>query len=248
MSWICQKELPPDMLNLRALPGVQPLDMADWLVVDDVYAAQMCERLRLLNTIPDKVMAKTSDSSSALEEACAMVIEQVQKLGGFEKSGEVMTCPDGRDVALTGDPLHVMGQLIQEDICIMQRPEDAEEHFLSAAVLCFPAHWTLSEKIGRSMGRIHKPVDIYTDDIQRRVQRLFDGVQVGRPLWRFNRAHAGPELYQPRSELEFKNYVPDGQPEYVRAERQSLIRLPESKAVIFSIHTYVVAPCENEKA
>lgn len=248
MTWICQNELPEDMRIERALPGIQPLDMANWLHVDEVYAEQMAERVRLLDAFPDEVMATTIGSDAAVEEACEMLVSQLHRMEGFKRIGDVMFCPDGREVLLKGDPLRVMAQLVQEDMCIMQRPKGRDEHVLSAAVLCFPAHWTLSEKIGHPMGRIHAPVQNYTEEIKRRVQRLFDGVKEGRPVWRFNRAHAGPQLYQPRSEQDYEHYVDDGSPKYLRAERQSMIRLPKSDAVLFSIHTYVIAPEHTKKA
>ncbi|WP_428983608.1 heme-dependent oxidative N-demethylase subunit alpha family protein [Psychrosphaera aquimarina] len=70
---------------------------------------------------------------------------------------------------------------------------------------------------------MHDTVAEYDDTIARRVQRLFDGVQVGRPLWRYNRLwYDNPELFQPRSASEPRRIAP-GQAEaaYQRAERQS---------------------------
>ena len=241
MSLICQGKLPDDMAELRALPGVQPLEMRNWLRMDDAYGAQMALRVQLLRDIPEKVMAQTTGSEQAISEALELVLRYVVQIQGFERRGALMMCPDGRAVSLNDAPLRVLGQLIQEDICLMQKPDGEGEHRLSAAVLCFPAHWTLSEKIGRTLGRIHVPVDVFTEDIARRVQRLFDGVKEGRALWRFNRAYAGPQLYQPRDEAEYKHESAENAQEYLRAERQSLVRLPKSGAVLFSIHTYVVA-------
>ena len=86
---------------------------------------------------------------------------------------------------------------------------------------------------------IHIPVPQYDEGIARRVQRLFDGVQVGRPLWRANSLwHGFPDLHQPKSEsLPRRSYGPDAP--YFRSERQVIMRLPETRAVVFSIHTFV---------
>ena len=240
MSEICQKDLPEEMHVMRALPGIQPLEMSDWLRVDDAYGAQMCERIRLMGAQRDDVRAAIDSSEPAIDEAFEAIVAQVQTLEGFTRVGDHMLCPDGRSVDLNGEPLIVIGHLIQEDICILERPDGLDEHILSAAILCFPAHWTLSEKIGKPMGRIHQPVDEYDENIRRRVQRLFDGVQVGRPLWRFNRAYSGATLYQPRLEKDYSEYDPSAVNDFLRSERQVLVRLPNSKAVIFSIHTYVI--------
>ena len=74
----------------------------------------------------------------------------------------------------------------------------------------------------------------------RRVQRLFDAIRPGRPLWRAN-AHFydDPALFSPRSERDPRTPVRHPAP-YVRSERQCLLRLPDSGAVLFSIHTYLV--------
>ena len=82
----------------------------------------------------------------------------------------------------------------------------------------------------------------YTDDIARRVQRLFDGVRPGMPIWRFNALwYEDPSLYQPRAESEPRPLTEAGKTPYLRSERQVLWRLPDSEAVLFTIHTFVLA-------
>ena len=113
-------------------------------------------------------------------------------------------------------------------------------HVLTGAILCFPASWTLAEKLGRGLPGIHGPVAGYAGDLAVRVQRLFDAIRPEAPLWRANAlTYADPALHQPRREGQTKPRTrgPDG---YVRSERQCLLRLPVSRAVVFSIHTYVV--------
>jgi len=78
------------------------------------------------------------------------------------------------------DPMGCMGQIAQNDFAIME--QRGSEHVLTAAVLCFPASWLLAEKFMRGLVGIHDPVDPYDDQIAKRVQRLFDGIQVDRPL------------------------------------------------------------------
>ena len=119
--------------------------------------------------------------------------------------------------------------------------KQGDEHVLTAAVLCFPASWTLAEKAGQPLSRIHRPVGAYDVGVAQRVQRLFDGVQSGKPIWRNNYLHYNdPELYQPLSETDPARKEPwPAHAPYTRAERQCIVRLPETGAVLFSIHTYV---------
>ena len=243
MAPILHSRLPQDMAAPRALPGTAPLDMAGWPVVDEAYAAQMAERARLIAARREDVHALLPAARPAAEELLALVVAQLAARPelGFAGDGSGLRCPDGRQVVPDpGAPLITLGHLLQEDLCILQKRGDS--HVLTGAILCFPASWTLAEKIGRPLRRIHDPVASYDDNIARRVQRMFDGLRAGRPLWRSNLLRfADPALYQPRPEAHPRPPPDRGQAGYLRAERQSLLRLPETGAVVFSIHTYVVA-------
>ena len=238
VGMILQSSLPYDVSVPRALPGIQPLAMADWLMVDDAFAGQMARREALLAERPGAVLAEAPGSVAAAE----LLDVVLTHLGsGYVRDGDRVTRPDGGLVELDrARPLWTLGHLVQEDLCLMERPEGAAEHVMTAAVLCFPASWMLAEKIGRPLTGIHVPVPRYDAGIAARVQRLFDGVQPGRPLWRWNALYyADPELHQPRSEGARRARPVD--PGFLRSERQCLVRLPESRAVVFSIHTFVVA-------
>lgn len=222
----------------RRLPGIVPLDMADWLRVDEVYAGQMALRDRLLATREAEVVGQMNIATQAIEEMYEYVLARLP--AGFERLGDAVVRPDGVAVALdAGRPLQSLGRLVQEDLCLMQ-PDGAGQHMLTAAVLCFPAGWTLAEKLGRPLMRMHQPVPGYTEDMARRVQRLMDAVRVEAPLWRANAHHSRAPLFNPLSEEAPKDTVAQGDMPYIRSERQCLIRLPVSRAVLFSIHTYLV--------
>jgi hypothetical protein len=136
-------------------------------------------------------------------------------------------------------PLLTLGRLVQEDLCLLEAR--GAEHVLTGAVLCFPASWTLSQKIGRPLAGIHVPVAGYAGDLARRVQRLFDAIRPEQPLMRFNALlYADPTLHQPRREEEVRTRPPASEKVFLRSERQCLLRLPVTGAVLFSIHTFVV--------
>ena len=223
----------------RALPGTRPVERADWLSVDDAYAAQMAERVRLIETRRAAVLACLPDGTAAAAEALQVVLALLAARPDFAVEGDRVTCPDGRVVRAAGmAPLEALGRLVQEDICLLDK--QGAEHVLVGAVLCFPASWTLAEKIGRPLVRIHKPVADYEAGVAARVQRLFDGVQVGRPLWRANlHRYEDPALHQPRREDDPRPSA-QGHGRYLRSERQTVLRLPQTRAVVFAIHTSVV--------
>lgn len=239
MPVILQDSLPSDMTEWRPLPGIAPLDMATWLRVDEAFVAQMEERARLLGTCRDEVIAVTDGAGPAMDELLQFILDWLDRYGqGYDVFANAVRRPDGVIVPIDrADPMGTLGHLVQEDLCLMEKR--GEEHVLTAAVLCFPASWRLAEKIGRPLTEIHVPVPDYDEGIARRVQRLFDGVQPGRPLWRFNALYyADPALHQPR-----RREQPAGTAAlpYLRSERQSVLRLPRTRACVFSIHTWVVA-------
>lgn len=240
---ILQRHLPQDMREKRPLPGMQPVT-GDWFRVDEAYGGQMALRRRLLAERRADVLACLPAALPAAQELYDMMLALLPA-HGFEIGGEAALCPDGVRVPLDrDDPLGTLGALVQCDLCLMDKATGAAEHHLAAAVLCFPAFWTLAEKIGQPMVRIHKPVALYDDNVARRVQRLFDGVQVGRPLWRSNQhVEPVPDLFTPITEAEKfggPRRPPDRQGAYYRSERQTVLRLPQTRAVLFAIHTYML--------
>ena len=221
----------------RPLPGVQPCKSPDWLTINSDYAAQLAAKADLLKTCAGDVLAVTPEAAAACDELLRHVIALLEHRSGFELGEEHVTTPDGREVFLNGPPLRTLGALLQEDLCILQ--PGPEGHRLTAALVCFPASWTLAEKIGKPLDAIHGPVASYDAGVQKRVQRLFDGVRPRRPLWRANLLrYEDPALFQPRKEADPRP-MDTGRAPYERSERQTIFRLPESGAVVFAIHTSV---------
>ncbi|APX13637.1 hypothetical protein BWR18_02245 [Tateyamaria omphalii] len=240
MAAILHTHLPEDMRMSRALPGIRP-ETGPWLRVDEAYAEQMARREELLAAHPADVLYLDPDARPAADELLATVLAELPGIG-FDLSESCVRRPDERVVHIDPSaPMATLGRLCQNDFVLMQQRGD--EHVLTGAVLCFPASWRLREKAGRPLTDIHVPVDDYTEDLARRVQRLFDGIGVGRPLWRFNQLwYEDPELFQPRSQYEPRRVGAGLQDRpYYRTERQTLLRLPQSRAVVFVIHTYVLA-------
>ncbi len=240
MTEILQFQIPIEMQSESKLPGMFPAEPDGWLRVDEAYGAQMQRRLELLTHQRDEVLWMDPSALTSAQEVLEAALEILPSLGFLIEQGQV-TCPDGRIVEIQRDePLLTLGQLVQEDICLMSK--QGQEHVLVGAVLCFPASWQLAEKVGKPLIGIHEPVAEYDDQLAKRVQRLFDGVRAGRPLWRYNRLwYDDPELHQPRSVQAPRRISPDQQAApFIRSERQCIVRMPKTNVVVFSIHTYVV--------
>jgi dimethylamine monooxygenase subunit A len=228
------------------LPGVIPADPQDWLRLDEAFAPQMAERDRLLAEQGERVAAMLPQAREAAEELLERVLSVLIDSPGYQVAAGQVVRPDGVRVQLDrAAPMPTLCRLVQEDLCLMQKA--GGEHVLTAAALCFPASWTLAEKLGRPLLAIHAPVPPYSDDVARRVQRLFDGVREGQPLQRMNAlVYDDATLFQPRLEGQRRPRPVDRL--YLRSERQCLTRLAGSGAVVFSIHTYVVRLDDLEPA
>ncbi|RMH45914.1 MAG: DUF3445 domain-containing protein [Alphaproteobacteria bacterium] len=226
-------------------PGVQPLDPADWLMRDATFAAQMAERDRLIAERPAEVMALLPGAEAAAAELVALLLDALAADPGYRIGPDRVTRPDGVTIPRGGDPLVVAGRLVQEDLLLLDRPEGLAEHRLAGGVLCFPARWTLAQKMDRGLLRIHRPVTFYAQALGARVQRLFDAIRPGRPLWRANWViHNDPALFQPAREDDPGRRDVRAARLWLRVERQTLMRLPRSGAVVFGIRT-LCAPLDG---
>lgn len=235
------QETLPDVQRLAAaspLPRMIP-DNQPWLRFDEAYTAQIEEKARLLAERKRDVIAVFEDAKPAVAELYDHILDAVLQRKDFLKIGNKVRCPDGRFVELEPDrPFETLAGIVQEDLCILQKR--GSEYVLTAALLAFPAGWTLSEKMGRPLARIHGLVEPFDANISSRVQRFFDGVRPGFSLWRANMVNYElADLFQPYREADLR---PVGLPDspYIRSERQTVFRLPHTGAVVFAIKTVVV--------
>ncbi len=222
----------------RRLPGINPVEGQDWLRVDEAYGPQMALRDQLIHSHTAAVHALLPEAQPAAAELYAKVLHWLTTAPGFTLTATAAIRPDGVTVPLDpAQPLLTLGCLVQEDLCLLQ--PNGDEYTLTGAILCFPASWTLAQKIGRPMTAIHDPVTVYDADLARRVNRMFTAIRPDQPLWRMNfLTYDDFALHQPRREGERRPQPTDHV--YIRCERQCLVRLPATGAVVFAIHTYVV--------
>lgn len=229
--------LQPALIATR-LPGLSPLVPADWLCVDEDYPTQMAERTALI-AADTGVIAALPEAKAAIEEACATVLGWIAADGRWQVSAHRVGRPDGVTIARDAGGLPLLGHLIQEDILIMAPAEP--EYRLVAGVLCFPSRWRLDEKLGRPLTGIHRPVPFYDAEVAKRVNRVFAGVRVGAPLLRMNwLVHPTDRLHQPLGESERAPAFSTHGDYFLRTERQCLWRLPQTRAVLFSVKTTIL--------
>ena len=146
----------------RLAMGLRALDLAEWIEVDERFAADLARRRELLAQRHGEVFAALPESLPGQSEVLELLLAHLP--GRFPRhyrrtdgwianlvTGEHFEC-----AAWGGAPLELAGRLVQEDLCLLQ-PGDPG-YRLVAAVLCFPAHWRLADKLGRPLAAIHEPV------------------------------------------------------------------------------------------
>lgn len=229
--------------------GIKEIDEREWIDIDGHYAAHMAEKARLLGERHGEVFDALSGSEAAQGECLTRLLEHLTKHrpGIVETEGStIRTGWDGAVLdreAFAATPLDLAGRLVQEDLCLME--PHADGHRLIAASLCFPARWRLADKIGRPMSAIHDPVPDFNARLNRPVERFFSGIAADQFYMRLNWSVLDdPALFQATGHGR-GGFDPSISPEsvvdrlYIRIERQTFRRLPETGVLVFGIKTIV---------
>jgi hypothetical protein len=243
--------IPLDKRGHRLVVGTRPLDMAKWLEVDGNRLVELTVKRELQPKI-NQIFQQLDFSNAAVIELFELVAKHIDAhysdmLKVLRSNNQVVEIVDLETNAShkvdfeNCNRLLILGAIFQEDFCVMQKVNS--EWLLTAAVLYSPSRWSLLEKIGNSLEGIHQPVPEYAEKLGKAVEMLFDRITVAEPVWRANwTVLDDPTNFQPtpptqgnRKRLENVNL---GQELFFRVERQTLVRLPQTDAVIFTIRTY----------
>ena len=190
---------------------------------------------------PDKVYQALPSSEAAQQEFQHLVIDHLKNdhTNKYKISNEsIGHVHCNLSWFLDDESLWHTSLWIQEDVCLMELRGD--EYCLTAASVCAPTNWPLEEKIGRSLDDIHKPVPGYGRYLSQRVNKLFASLKPYKPLLRYNwSVQNSTELFW-RKDLTPVDTRQGGFQEYFwRVERQTLRRLPETGAIVFTIRVFI---------
>jgi len=209
-------DAPPDFAI-----GLSPIDEAGWLEGGEADPA--ARKDALFETVRDLVWAETPGSRPGQEEVLALV--------------EAATGAKG-DARFP--PLYAAARLVADDLCLMEKREG--EWTLTALSLSAATFFTARDVVGKHLSALHGPVPTFENRLLSRVSRIFDGLRPGLILQRRNwtvvntaelhtpdpapiRARI-PEITDPAAEL------------FVRVERQTLRRLPQTGGALFTIRVW----------
>ena len=228
--------------------ALAPLDLAEWIEPDADLAATLAERARLLAEKRDVVLREEPGTRAAQREALDLLVAhltarfpELYRLEGRR----LHVAPAGLDIDLDDEsepPFALAGRIVSDDLLLLTPGEGG--YRLAAAVLCFPSAWSLAEKFGQSLDGLHAAVPGYPDKMARVMNRIFDHLKVEQPVWRVNWSiYPDDQLHHPESKERPRAWFDDPahlEPSaFVRVERQTLRRLPESGDLLFTVRVHV---------
>ncbi len=228
--------------------GLKPLELGEWIEVDELLPAYLAEKDRLSAAHPDQVFAAEPRTEAAQAEVLALLVEHLPARfpETYRRHGnEIEIVPAGRRVALDAPlpPQRIAAGLVQEDLVLMRRDEAGWR--LAAASLSFPSSWALREKFGRPMDEVHGPVPGFGAGTRNAelIARMFDHLRSEMPVIRWNWSLYGDDrLFHPETASpETRRFGAGARAEnvFLRVERQTLRRLPETRDILFTIRIHV---------
>jgi len=243
---------PLDGRAFRWSVGTRPIPESDWLDLTSITASVMAEKSDLLTRLSDDVVMAVPGSEAACDELVAAVLAHLQthSPARFTVSSDSSVVVDAqleRETALrTAPAIATLGHLVAEDFVILQQqggidgPDGIDDVWvMTAASVCFPSRWRLQDKIGKDLTGIHEPVPGYESRVGGAVEALFDRLRTDRLLCRSNWTLLDTD----------KRHLPTagsatapvmGELNWLRIERQTLRKLPESGAIVFTILTHII--------
>lgn len=225
--------------------GLKPLDPADWIDVDATLAAQLAEKRRILAQHKAETFVAETETTASQLELLTLLSEHLPHRFPelYQRQGNsILILPSGDKIDLASTPpLLAAAHLVAEDLLILRKGPDGWR--LVAAALAFPSSWTLAEKFGRPMHEIHAPVPGFGAGTRpaQLIERMFDNMRPETPMIRWNWSVYGDDrLYHPESSgPDVPRFGLDMASIFLRVERQTLRRLPESGDIVFTIRIYL---------
>jgi hypothetical protein len=205
--------------------GLKPIAVGDWLEGGEADPA--ARKDPLFAGPRGLVWAETAGSRAAQAEALAMV------------EGAIGARIEANDLP----PLWAASRAVPDDLCLMQKIDG--DWRLTALSLSAGGFFTAEDAIGKSLGALHGPVGGFGERFLVRVRRIFEGLRPELVLERRNWTLLnGDALHTPYSEpirARIGEIAPGeaGQVLHTRVERQTLRRLPQTGAALFTIRVWL---------
>ncbi len=213
--------------------GLNPAQPAQWIEFDDDLPHYLAHKEAMRLRHGDRVYRAEIESVPAQKELYRLLDKHLQEHhAGRHDPLEADRQPRK---PLDIETLWQASLWIADDLVIME--QRGEEYCLTAASLCSPSHWNLDDKFGRPMREIHNPIPGFHQTLTPSIDRFFRHLKAERPVVRFN--------WSLQADNDLAHFTGEGTRAtrdaklYYRSERQSLVRLPKTSAIAFTIRVYL---------
>lgn len=234
--------------------GLKPMLLETWLETGPDHVTFMKAKRARLEGLPPLFYGAVPSSRPAQSELLALAIEHLLKDHGESftlEQGRLHDRIDGSVHKLSSnEPLEILGRVLEEDFILIESVDGAD--IISAASNAYTTSGRIVSSVGRSMRFAHEFVPGLNEQLGARIDRVLANVQTTAPVVRFNwvltsiadrlfpeGSHdANVEASERLAAILEADYrlVPDRL--WIRVERQTFVRLPETGALAFGIHTY----------
>ncbi|MCD2179997.1 heme-dependent oxidative N-demethylase family protein [Rhizobium sp. C1] len=223
--------------------GLTQIAPERWIETDTDLERYLAEKARLLGADRDAVFQAAPGSEAAQAEALDTLAAHLldNHAATYSRHGNTLAFLDRRIALDTPEPtLLIAGSLVADDLVLLENRDSGWR--VTAGYVAFPSSWSLKAKAGKTIGEIHGPVPDFepgsrNDDL---INRMFDRIAPGRVVERFNWSiYPEADLDWPPEKgarLSRKHFDPASN--FIRVERQTLRKLPETGAMLFTIRIY----------
>ncbi len=214
--------------------GVRPLDLANWIEFgtdSDGADGWLADKARILADHHETAVATLDGIEPEANEVADAVVAH---LAAHEPHR-----PRHLDPSL--HPLEAASRLVPEDL-VMMVERDGRLVFGGGSV-CFPNRWDLRSKLGRTMAEVHAPVAGLNDQLEVNIDQFLARLRPDRPFWRLGWGIIDvADGYTPTDGTAPERPTdPDPSTMFVRVERETLRRFPDTGCVLFTIRTHVAS-------
>jgi dimethylamine monooxygenase subunit A len=223
--------------------GLTQIAPESWIETDGDLGRYLAEKDRLLGEDRAAVFQALDGSELAQAETLDTLVAHLldEHAAVYSRHGNTLTLLD-RTIAVDAPeaPLLIAGSLVADDLVILEHCDGGWR--VTAGYVAFPSSWSLKEKAGKTIGEIHDPVPDFEPGSRNDglITRMFDRIAPGRVVERFNWSiYPEADLDWPPEKgarLARKSFDPTSN--FVRVERQTLRKLPETGAMLFTIRIY----------
>ena len=215
--------------------GLRPLDLDDWILLGaDAEGPDgwIEEKGRLCAEHHATVFAALDGIEAESREVADTLVAHLAARWPDRYVGGDLLDP-------TLHPLDAAARLVPEDLVLMIE-RDGQLVFGGGSV-CFPNRWDLRSKLGLTMAEVHEPVPELNAQLETHVDRFLNRLTPAQSYWRLGWGVLDvADGYAPMDGTAAPrpaSIEPDAL--FLRVERETLRRFPETRCVLFTIRTYV---------